>query len=303
MPIVNATPTALLAPQGGALLKVLVSISITGLLITADLEKRKLQQVALNRKIASSIPRKIENILRSWLNQPNTIAYSFGHQATTALQGIPDRKQIKLFATAYGASSDAPSLLAIEALPLSSDFIATYLLIPNPAPTTGGQLKLMPGQASNLDHLIGSPDGQDDIQNIGAIGKVYIKAMWVENFRDSWSIAGDILRGVADLKLLIWIFTHNAQSRDAKNSWDCSTHHNCLRRMLTMPIDIALTETGENAGKIIKGSFGLECNAPQEVDLNLSNCDSGYFFNQSISLGGGRYTGRCCRPVQKSDLQ
>ena len=81
-PTVNTPAINLLSMRGTALLKVLISVTITGLLIVADMERRKVRRTAQNRKLAFTTRKNLESSLHNWLAQPGTIAYSFGQQST-----------------------------------------------------------------------------------------------------------------------------------------------------------------------------------------------------------------------------
>ena len=80
---INTPAINLLSMQGTALLKVLISITITGLLIVADMERRRIKRMAQSRRLTSIALENLESSLHNWLAKPGTIAYSFGENSAS----------------------------------------------------------------------------------------------------------------------------------------------------------------------------------------------------------------------------
>ena len=95
MPTVNAPAINLLSMQGTALLKVLISVTITGLLIVADMEQRKIKRSIQGRKLASLAITELESSLHTWLAQPGTVAYSFGEHSKKNVTPRDPTKPVK----------------------------------------------------------------------------------------------------------------------------------------------------------------------------------------------------------------
>ena len=151
----------------------------------------------------------------------------------------------------------------------TDEYSIQYLRVPNQG-LTGGSLKLRPGTTNNM--LIGPPNSDNsDISSSGmdGTGRVYIRAMWVENFSsyfsgydlkldpnvttttnpdplppDNWK------RGTANLKAVVWRLTSRPTS-----SLSLTCGNGCAQSTFDISLDIKV----DSNNKIIDGSFGLKC--------------------------------------------
>ena len=307
----------LLNSQGVALLKVLFGLVILLGLVLMDLQQKQKNAVSIKRKLAIGSVKELKKSLQNWLGTPGTIKHSFGHGST----GFSPLKQVVVYqAPTIDPSSEkkkanitGPNSREIVSNPTTDLYAITGLrLVDNPL--SPGNLTVLLrqadlGTAGNPILLIGPPEGSTGIRSLDKAGWAYIKAMWVENFSryDPTNLLDNGRdEGNADLRVLVWIFTN----RDKDPGLNCIGQNNCIREVITLPLDIEI----DSNGKITEGSYGLKCDGIIELEDDAVNdntnftCGLGRVFNiirREVGDPDGDGTkqitkiiGRCCAIVE-----
>ena len=320
----------LLSQRGVALLKSLFGILILSGMVLVDLKRQNNNMAQIHRKQASESIKKFREELKSWLTRPNTIYYSFGmapinpRYVTTiymADDGTANINRIK--APILGASGRENESTLNDSYSINNIFQVDSPF-PNVSLTPLLSRQMIESTPGKNVSFIAKPGGQ----GLNSQNSVYIRAMWIENFQSYNPIRkktfekinvrflDDISKGVADFKVLIWMFTN--RKRDP--NLDCAVQNNCIRKLLTLPIDIALINKGgalfhtpnlppdsnyvSDKGKILEGFFGLKCEVVSDptygLDPNPCRGKNKIFNITKRTIASDEIDelkGRCCGPA------
>ena len=287
---------------GMSLLEILIALGLTSGLILLDVKRREKNQISSHRQIAEESIAGLEVSLRSWLRRRNTIEKSF--KDTEVVDPVT-------------------TISAREGSVAASDNAITKITL-DVGSTTG--TPVLSQATVNGVTLVGPPlqgSTTGEITSIDPAGLVYIRTMWVENFRPS---PDKPETGISDLKVLLWKFSEQT------DELDCATLNNCERQVLTIPITTEVTTVpaaggatatvtvqrgnSEDTGRLncrdtpmtaIDGPTGPGCRAnevfvltnnlaPGAAGCNLSgNSDPAKPAKQTTV---GCQMGQCCRLVQ-----
>ena len=175
----------------------------------------------------------------------------------------------------------------------------------------GGEIVLRRGEVESGVWLIGRPDPAmpGGIRGLDNAGWAYIRAIWVDNYKryDTVRVAEDN-KGMAEFNVLVWTYTNLLE----RPGLDCATNNNCIREVITLPIDITINrDTPPAGGRFYRGLYGLDCEVVQRFDTTdtSTRCEGDRFFKRIAGIDSDpveghenvnviSYWGRCCRPVR-----
>ena len=301
------------------MVEVMVAVGLTSVLLLTDMQRHDNNQQALQRHSSLESAENIPSTIRTWLRNPNVIEYSLGLKSSQALSGTATYSRKKV----YTSAQDVASWLSSTT---TASHSIQHLRIPNgSSPPNGDTLKLRPGTTTTNTRLIGPPNGDNsDISSNGmdGKGKVYIRAMWIENFSPYFSGYDNSLvtpppnpppsnpspnwkRGTANLKIVVWRLTSSPSANAPATCAD-----GCRQSVYDTPLDLRVTLNNaipSNNNQIIDGSFGLRCGEASYTSvIDPPNCAPNEFFDitesQNAKTDGtvsiGSHLGRCCRFIQ-----
>ena len=218
------TPPSPAKSWGISMIEIMVALGLTSGLLLVDAERQRSNIVQAKQLQANEAVAEMLADLQTWLRVKGTIKASFENKV--ALTNAPDP-------TTQETKNDDSVLKKVEVL---------------------GVEKLKQAKIDTID-FIGRPDGPSNVQALdGRNGWAYIKAMWIDNFKEHSEITEGTVttkKGTADLNVRTWVFTNRLKD----SSLDCTTNSNCIKQTHTLPLEIRVN----NAQQITDGAYGVFC--------------------------------------------